>query len=424
MDPLTCRMSPILDMVNARRSLVSVATEYKICLSRWADVGLSRPLVKLSFQGCFRKAKEGQEVGAHLIVPSASFPVFRKHLSGNDVVHVQLSRFPHEVVNAAVEYAYGGIENISPEIVNSLASVQDVLQNPSQNPYDDLKAAILQHTQPSAAERVEKLLQQECTGNLKPIALLNRMKLLAPGESFNTDFWKILCFRKLPSNIQLILANALKTEPIESLTDMADNILETVGFPRIEEIPHTPHFTPTKSEPPGAWEERMLKLEAKIEALTLQKSQLRSRSFKRRRSHSRHPSRSRRHENNSSFGKRATPAVVAETVSGHSSNRLFLQDRNWTRQHVTYLNYLVGSRGVMTCCNFYPESTDEGQLINQKTSDSDTSSSWRLHPNPSTVSRENYHRHYRGILSRISHFPASRTVAAGIHVMQLVSDRS
>ncbi|VDL64552.1 unnamed protein product, partial [Hymenolepis diminuta] len=29
-----------------------------------------------------------------------------------------------------------------------------------------------------------------------------------------------------------------------------------------------------------------------------------------------------------SFGKRASPAVVAETVSGHSRNRLFLQDRN------------------------------------------------------------------------------------------------
>ncbi|VUZ43795.1 unnamed protein product [Hymenolepis diminuta] len=84
------------------------------------------------------------------------------------------------------------------------------------------------------------------------------MKLLAPGESFNTDFWKILHFRKLPSNIQPILANALKTEPIESLADMADNILETVGPPRIEEIPPTPHYVPTKSEPPAAWEERIL----------------------------------------------------------------------------------------------------------------------------------------------------------------------
>ncbi|VUZ38684.1 unnamed protein product [Hymenolepis diminuta] len=38
----------------------------------------------------FINAKEGEEVGAHLIVLSASFSLFRKHLSGNDIVHVRL----------------------------------------------------------------------------------------------------------------------------------------------------------------------------------------------------------------------------------------------------------------------------------------------------------------------------------------------
>ncbi|VUZ55076.1 unnamed protein product [Hymenolepis diminuta] len=90
----------------------------------------------------------------------------------------------------------------------------NVTQKSSQNPYDDLKAAILQHTQPSAAERVEKLLQLECIGDLKPTALLYRMKLLAPRECFDTDFWKLLYFKKLPFYIQPILANALKTKPI------------------------------------------------------------------------------------------------------------------------------------------------------------------------------------------------------------------
>ncbi|VUZ56750.1 unnamed protein product [Hymenolepis diminuta] len=89
------------------------------------------------------------------------------------------------------------------------------------------------------------------------------MKLLAPGESFDTDFWKLLYFKKLQFYIQPILANALKTEPIESLAGMADNIIETGRLPQ------------------------------------------------------------------SSFGKRPSPAVVAETVSGHSSNRLFLQDQNF-----------------------------------------------------------------------------------------------
>ncbi|VUZ57032.1 unnamed protein product, partial [Hymenolepis diminuta] len=103
------------------------------------------------------------------------------------------------------------IETIPPSLIVHFANV---IQKPSQHPYDDLKAAILQHTKPSAPESVEKLLQQECIGDLKPTPLLNRMKLLAPGESFNTDIWKLLYFKKLPYFIQPILANALNTDPI------------------------------------------------------------------------------------------------------------------------------------------------------------------------------------------------------------------
>ncbi|VUZ56224.1 unnamed protein product, partial [Hymenolepis diminuta] len=77
----------------------------------------------------FINTEEGEEVGAHLTVLSASFPVFRKYLSGNDVVHVQLSRFPHQVVNSAVEYAYGGIENISPEVALRLYLLAHILLN-------------------------------------------------------------------------------------------------------------------------------------------------------------------------------------------------------------------------------------------------------------------------------------------------------
>ncbi|VUZ38838.1 unnamed protein product, partial [Hymenolepis diminuta] len=77
----------------------------------------------------FINTMEGEVVGAHLIVLSASFPVFGKHLGANNVVHFQLSRFPHEVVNAAVEYAYGGIENISPEVALRLYLLGHNLRN-------------------------------------------------------------------------------------------------------------------------------------------------------------------------------------------------------------------------------------------------------------------------------------------------------
>ncbi|VUZ40607.1 unnamed protein product, partial [Hymenolepis diminuta] len=63
------------------------------------------------------------------MVLSASFPLFRKHSSGSDVVHHRLWRFSLDAVNAAVEYAYGGIENISPEAALRLYLLAHNLQN-------------------------------------------------------------------------------------------------------------------------------------------------------------------------------------------------------------------------------------------------------------------------------------------------------
>ncbi|VUZ44103.1 unnamed protein product, partial [Hymenolepis diminuta] len=94
------------------------------CFSRFRRMHVRQERLNI-----FINTKEGKVVGAHFIVLSSSFPVFRKYLSGNDAVHVQLSRFPNEVVNAAVEYAYGGIENISPEVALRLYLLAHNLQN-------------------------------------------------------------------------------------------------------------------------------------------------------------------------------------------------------------------------------------------------------------------------------------------------------
>ncbi|KAM3171129.1 hypothetical protein ACTXT7_017237 [Hymenolepis weldensis] len=65
----------------------------------------------------------------------------------------------------------------------SHCSLKNIIQKPSPNLYGDLKAATSEHTQPSAAGRVEKLLQQECVRESRPAAW---MKLLAPGEPFQS----------------------------------------------------------------------------------------------------------------------------------------------------------------------------------------------------------------------------------------------
>ncbi|VUZ40677.1 unnamed protein product, partial [Hymenolepis diminuta] len=94
------------------------------CFSRFRGMRARRERLDI-----FINTEEGEEVGAHLIVLSATFPLFGKHLSSNDIVHVQLSRFPHQVVNAAVEYAYGSIKNISPDVAIRLYLLAHNLQN-------------------------------------------------------------------------------------------------------------------------------------------------------------------------------------------------------------------------------------------------------------------------------------------------------
>ncbi|VUZ43954.1 unnamed protein product [Hymenolepis diminuta] len=191
----------------------------------------------------------------------------------------------------------------------------------------------------SQAEQVEKLLRQKYIGDSRPNAVLNRMKLLTPGESSDADFWKLLYFKN-SSYVQLIVANTFKIKPIESLAEMADNIIENAGPPRIKEVPYTSCHISTKNEASTPWEEHMLGLEGKLNALTLQKNHLSSHPFNRcRHSQSSYASKSRNHESRGnniceyhrrygSFAKLASPAVLAEIISGHSSNRLSLQDRN------------------------------------------------------------------------------------------------
>ncbi|VUZ42495.1 unnamed protein product [Hymenolepis diminuta] len=64
--------------------------------------------------------------------------------------------------------------------------------------------------------------------------------------------------------MQSLLANALKTTLIKLVAERDDSIIEIVSSPRIKEIFHSPNPILTKNDFKVTWEERMLKLEAKI----------------------------------------------------------------------------------------------------------------------------------------------------------------
>ncbi|KAM3183053.1 hypothetical protein ACTXT7_011102 [Hymenolepis weldensis] len=121
------------------------------------------------------------------LLKSAMFPALRLTMFARaavdvvgDVISIGLEAVELQPKNirSQINKFHVLIETIPPSLI---VQFTNIIQNPSPNPYGNLKAAILQHTQPFAAERVQKLVQQECVGDLRPNALLTWMKLLAPG---------------------------------------------------------------------------------------------------------------------------------------------------------------------------------------------------------------------------------------------------
>ncbi|VDL63201.1 unnamed protein product [Hymenolepis diminuta] len=71
------------------------------------------------------KTKEGEEVGAHLVLTSAFFPVFEEHLSGNDVVHFGLPKFSFKL--CFVKYCRIEKTNVSEVWSSANATKNEVL---------------------------------------------------------------------------------------------------------------------------------------------------------------------------------------------------------------------------------------------------------------------------------------------------------
>ncbi|VUZ54495.1 unnamed protein product [Hymenolepis diminuta] len=122
------------------------------------------------------------------------------------------SHFKHNNIRSQINKFHVLIKTIPPFLIVQFANI---IQKPSPNPYDDLKAAILQRTQPSISERDEII----------HIRRIFRYRLL-----------EAIMLKKLPSYTRSIFA--LKTESIESLAEMADDIIENAGRE------DSPHLTP------------------------------------------------------------------------------------------------------------------------------------------------------------------------------------
>ncbi|CAN7978966.1 unnamed protein product, partial [Ixodes persulcatus] len=109
--------------------------------------------------------------------------------------------------------------------------VYDVLSSPSaMNPYDQLKAALLQRTEASERTRWQQLLSAEELGDRRPTQLLRRMTQLL-GERANTIddvLLRELFLQRLPQNVQMVLAAAAPLN-LAGLAGLADAVMEVAS---------------------------------------------------------------------------------------------------------------------------------------------------------------------------------------------------
>ena len=110
---------------------------------------------------------------------------------------------------------------------NIAQEVRDLLVHPpTDQPYTQLKDELIKRTSASEQKRLHLLLTAEELGDRKPSQLLRKMQQLLGENKLEESILKQLFLKRLPSNLQLILASTSEAVNITQLADLADKIVE------------------------------------------------------------------------------------------------------------------------------------------------------------------------------------------------------
>ncbi|VDL99190.1 unnamed protein product [Schistocephalus solidus] len=154
---------------------------------------------------------------------------------------------------------------------------------PADQPYTQLKAALLRLHTVSDRQRYHQLICEDCLVDRKPTGLLRKMKTLC-GELHIEDKLFKMFLERLTMDVQTILASSSGDLSVTRLADMADRMLEVQQFqpPSIIQLstytllmPNAPLVTQMTAE--------MVSLKLQLAHLTSRRSS--SRSLSRHRSH-------------------------------------------------------------------------------------------------------------------------------------------
>ncbi|CAB3254496.1 unnamed protein product [Arctia plantaginis] len=152
-----------------------------------------------------------------------------------------------------------------------IGEVEDIILNPpATNKYTTLKEQLIQRLSTSEEERVRRLLSEEELGDRKPSSFLRHLRSLAGMSSKDDKLLRQLFLRRLPNNVQAILA-AQADLTLDKISELADRIMDLPSSPQVHSLDNT---SPTLSSLATCVEQ----LTKQVSALMSQQQHHRSRS--------------------------------------------------------------------------------------------------------------------------------------------------
>ncbi|KAM7289137.1 uncharacterized protein ISCGN_029270 [Ixodes scapularis] len=147
------------------------------------------------------------------------------------------SQFTTSHITSQAQRFHHVVAALPPETAVDIRDI--ILEPPTTNPYDTLKAELIKRTSASEHRRLQQLLTSEELGDRTPSQLLRRLQQLL-GEraaTFDPALLRELFLQRLPNNLRMVLTSASGLALVQ-LAQLADTVME-VAAPQVAPIAAT-----------------------------------------------------------------------------------------------------------------------------------------------------------------------------------------
>lgn len=115
----------------------------------------------------------------------------------------------------------------------AVTNLQEIINEPAENPYTALKTKIIEIFKASTSSRINKLLSDLQLGDLKPSQLLAEIRRI--GGDIGDDILRNLWSKRLPMHVQTVVAAATEST-LDQVAKIADTVIEVVDSSRVQNV--------------------------------------------------------------------------------------------------------------------------------------------------------------------------------------------